>query len=159
MADVCATGPAGVAGAPLFFYTRPALKRARGIEDANQRLRNHRGSNNLEQSLVDRFWRIYQAHAQEHRSAAAFSWHLEYPFLNYSFSDEDEAAATFARAFDAHVQLQAGKRAPARLAFTFLCGLWPHACVGSPRRVRDRDRARRMRFWGCFFLFVLLIFW
>ncbi|CAK9089942.1 Uncharacterized protein (Fragment), partial [Durusdinium trenchii] len=102
--------PLGLRGRLCFFYTRPALKRARGIEDANQRLRNHRGSNNLEQSLVDRFWRIYQAHAQEHRSAAAFSWHLEYPFLNYSFSDEDEAAATFARAFDAHVQLQAGKR-------------------------------------------------
>ena len=99
--------PLGLRGRLCFFYSRPALKRAREIEEANARLQNYRGSNNLEHTLVERFWRIYQAHAHEHRPAAAFSWHLEYPFLNYAFGDGDDAANIFARAFDEHVQLQA----------------------------------------------------
>ncbi|CAK8999582.1 Uncharacterized protein (Fragment) [Durusdinium trenchii] len=98
--------PLGLRGRLCFFYSRPALKRAREIEEANARLQNYRGSNNLEHTLVERFWRIYQAHAHEHRPAAAFSWHLEYPFLNYAFGDGDDAANIFARAFDEHVQLQ-----------------------------------------------------
>lgn len=52
-------------------------------------LGNVGGTNRLEGLLVDRFYRLYQAHAPEHRDELVFSYHLGYPFLNYAFPADD----------------------------------------------------------------------
>ena len=78
--------PLGLRGRLCLFYTRPVMKRARDIAAANTRIGNAKGSNQLEKLLVDRYFPIYQAHAQEHRDEGHFTFHLEYPFLNYDFA-------------------------------------------------------------------------
>lgn len=84
------------------------MKRAREIEAANDRLGNAAGSNRLEALLVDRFYRVYHAHAHEHRDDLIFSCHLGYPFVNYTFAldNENEAKQLFVRHFDHHATLQ-----------------------------------------------------
>jgi hypothetical protein len=88
--------------------SRPVMKRAREIEAANDRLGNAAGSNRLESLSVDRFYRVYQAHAHEHRDDLIFSYHLGYPFVNYTFAldYENEAKQLFVRHFDHHATLQ-----------------------------------------------------
>ena len=84
------------------------MKRAREIEAANARLGNEGGGNRLESLLVDRFYRVYQAHATEHRDELIFSYHLGYPFVNYTFApdNENEAKQLFVKHFDHHATLQ-----------------------------------------------------
>ena len=43
-------------------------------------------TNRLEALLVACFYRVYQAHAHEHRDDLIFSCHLGYPFVNYTFA-------------------------------------------------------------------------
>jgi hypothetical protein len=57
--------PLGLRGRLCLFYSRPVMKRARDIEAANERLGNTGGTNRLEALLIDRFYRVYQAHALE----------------------------------------------------------------------------------------------
>jgi len=57
--------PLGLRGRLCLFYSRPVMKRARDIEAANERLGNTGGTNRLEAFLIDRFYRVYQAHALE----------------------------------------------------------------------------------------------
>lgn len=51
----------------------------------------------------------HQAHAQEHRDEGHFTFHLEYPFLNYDCAADANNIAedAFFRHFDQHAQLQA----------------------------------------------------
>lgn len=100
--------PLGLRGRLCLFYSRPVMKRAHEIEEANQRLGNAGGANRLETLLVERFYRIYQAHAPEHRDEVIFSYHLGYPFVNYTFplDDEDAAKNLFVKHFDHHATLQ-----------------------------------------------------
>ncbi|CAE7251650.1 unnamed protein product [Symbiodinium sp. CCMP2456] len=100
--------PLGLRGRLCFFYTRPSMKRAIQIEAANRALGNLPGSNRLEERLVDRFYHIYRAHDVQTRGEAAFAYHLDYPFLNYTFVDDDAGAAKacFVENFDQHVKLQ-----------------------------------------------------
>eukprot|EP00438_Fugacium_kawagutii_P019338 Skav202389 [mRNA] locus=scaffold1406:409279:411123:- [translate_table: standard] len=100
--------PLGLRGRLCLFYTRPVMKRAREIADANNRLGNMRGTCKLEASLVDQYFPIYKAHSTDYRDEAAFHFHLGYPFLNYSFSDAEGGAAeaAFVLGFDKHVALQ-----------------------------------------------------
>ena len=101
--------PLGLRGRLCLFYTRPAMKRARDIEAANAALHNTPGSNRLEDHLVSRFYKIYCAHDVQSRGEAEFTFHLQYPFINYTFADNDDGAAraAFVRHFDQHVQPQA----------------------------------------------------
>lgn len=100
--------PLGLRGRLCLFYSRPVMKRAREIEAANARLGNEGGGNRLESLLVDRFYRVYQAHATEHRDELIFSYHLGYPFVNYTFApdNENEAKQLFVKHFDHHATLQ-----------------------------------------------------
>ena len=100
--------PLGLRSRLCLFYTRPAMKRARAIQTANELLGNTPGSNNLESRLVTRFYHIYRAHSPEHREENDFGFHLNYPFLNYTFAEEDDGAAEklFYAHFDQQVQLQ-----------------------------------------------------
>ena len=100
--------PLGLRGRLCLFYTRPVMKRAREIAAANTRIGNAKGSNHLEKLLVDRYFPIYQAHAQEHRDEGHFTFHLDYPFLNYDFAADanNVAEVAFFRHFDQHAQLQ-----------------------------------------------------
>jgi len=100
--------PLGLRSRICMMYTRPVLKRAREIEDANTTLGNTKGSDNLEQGIIDVFWPVYQAHATEHVGVERFTYHLGYPFINYDFPQNDNEAAKqrFMQDFDTHVQLQ-----------------------------------------------------
>ena len=100
--------PLGLRGRLCFVYSRPAMKRARDIMAANDALGNSRGSNALEDRLVERFFHVYKAHALEHQNEARFSHHLGYPFLNYAFSpqDDNKAEKLFIRHFDTQAHLQ-----------------------------------------------------
>ena len=100
--------PLGRRGRLCLFYSRPVMKRARDIEAANERLGNTGGTNRLEALLIDRFYRVYQAHALEHGDEAVFVYHLGYPFLNYTFAAENnqEAKQLFVAHFDHHATLQ-----------------------------------------------------
>ena len=100
--------PLGLRGRLCLFYSRPVMKRAREIEAANERLGNIGGTNQLETLLIDRFYRVYQAHALEHRDEAVFVHHLGYPFLNYTFAadNNEEAKQIFVAHFDHHANLQ-----------------------------------------------------
>lgn len=100
--------PLGLRGRLCLFYSRPVMKRAREIEAANERLGNVGGSNRLEDLLVNRFYRVYQAHACEHRDDHIFSYHLGYPFVNYTFAadNDQEAKQIFVKHFDHHATLQ-----------------------------------------------------
>jgi hypothetical protein len=100
--------PLGLRGRLCLFYSRPVMKRAREIEAANERLGNTGGTNQLENLLIDGFYRVYQAHALEHRDEAVFVHHLGYPFLNYTFAadNNEEAKQIFVAHFDHHANLQ-----------------------------------------------------
>ena len=58
--------PLGLRSRICLVYTRPCMKRARAIKDANALLGNVKGSDGLEKRITDRFWTVYQAHATEH---------------------------------------------------------------------------------------------
>ena len=66
--------PLGMRSRLCMVYTRPIMKRARDIEIANNALGNAKGSDGLEKRLVDRFFRVYQAHAAEHIGEASTVW-------------------------------------------------------------------------------------
>ena len=55
--------------------------------------------------LVDRYYKVYKAHALEHLENNKIILHLGYPFVNYDFADAD-ADGLFKESFDEHVQLQ-----------------------------------------------------
>ena len=96
--------PLGLRNRLEFFYSRPTLKRWREIKDANATLRNT-GKNELETNYVAAFKPIFDAHDAALLPPAIFTYHLGYPFRDYTFADSD-AEAFAAAHFDRHRDLQ-----------------------------------------------------
>ncbi|CAK0841229.1 unnamed protein product [Prorocentrum cordatum] len=100
--------PLGARGRIGFAYTRPSMKRAREIHDANAELQNEKGTDKLEERIVNKFFAVYKARAIEHVGEGSFTHHLGYPFRNNDFPSTGggQAETGFFDVFDAHAQQQ-----------------------------------------------------